>query len=67
MIFNQDKLLIKNTTKEERKNIIYNALKLVITNEFNDNDINYIKMYIEGKIELLDALNHIKNNYKRGV
>lgn len=62
---NKDKLLIKNTTKEEREKIIKSNLILSSGNQgISNDDMDILNEYIEGKIELYEAIEKSLKKYK---
>lgn len=61
------KYLIKDTTKEERKQIAKRALGIsVASNEMPSQDvIELVKQYIEGKMELEEIQKKVIERYKK--
>lgn len=59
--------LIKDTTREQRAQIVKQALAISIsgTDIPTDNALNIAKEYIDGKIELKEAQEKIISMYKR--
>lgn len=59
--------LVKNTTREERKNIAKKALAISIgSNEMpTEEAINIVKEYVDGKIELKEAQKKVIERYKK--
>lgn len=59
--------LIKDTTKEERKNIAKNAFGISIAsdNAPSKETIELVKQYINGSLELEDVKKKVIERYKR--
>lgn len=59
--------LIKDTTKEERSNMVKNALAIVAPDNAlpSDETLNLAKKYIDGEIELDEIKELIINKYKK--
>lgn len=60
-------LSIKNTTREQRKEIVKNALAISISGaDFpTDATLNIVKEYVDGKTELEEVQKKIINLYKK--
>lgn len=70
IVINTEKLLVKNTTKKERKEIVENNVGMATgnTNKISPEDIKFLNMYIEGEIELSEAIDRSKQQYlKKGA
>lgn len=63
-----NKYLVSETTKEERKNIVKKALgiSLLGANMPSDEVLNLAKQYIEGKIEIEEIQNKVLEKYTNG-
>lgn len=62
------KYLVSETTKEERKEIVRNALGLTLlgTKMPSDETLNLAKEYIDGKIEISDIQKATLKKYTKG-
>lgn len=63
-----NKYLVSETTKEERKDIVKKALgiSLLGANMPSDEVLNLAKQYIDGKIEIEEIQNKVLEKYTNG-
>ena len=64
----EKKYLVSETTREERKEIVKNALGLTLlgTEKPSDETLNLAKKYIDGKIEISDIQRAVLKKYTKG-
>ena len=65
----KEKILISETTKEERKNIVKKALGTVLlgANMPSEDVLNMAKEYIEGNIEISEIQKKVLEKYKKWI
>ena len=61
------KYLIKDTTKEEREKLVYKALGISLTgaDKPSEKALYLAKLYIDGKMELVDIQKLIVKEYQK--
>lgn len=63
----KESLLIKNTTREQRQEIVKKALAIsLIGKNYPTNDVlDLVKLYIDGKMELEEVQKQVIEKYKK--
>ena len=63
----KENLLIKNTTREQRQEIVKKALAIsLIGQNYPTNDVlDLVKLYIDGKMELEEVQKQVIEKYKK--